>query len=206
MLSFRDFLRGNRERWPDKPIAVISTCLATQQLLFSRPISQISPHQIPVFLRLQQWYEMYPRPHLLPRKLIVFAYAPANLYEAVCHDQTDAEEVDRWSEAARWEIAFVLDGIIAARRRHVLRHGCGGRAGLLFGQGVREHNELAREKMWSRIYLTPLLQAEEDRDQVRRHLAQQKMEEELLGKVTPVYNSDKFVRPTYAVVPSNVTK
>ncbi|KAK4497401.1 hypothetical protein PRZ48_011852 [Zasmidium cellare] len=74
------------------------------------------------------------------------------------------------------------------------------------GQGIREHNELAREKMWSRIHLIPLLQAEEDRDLVRRHLAQQKMEEELLGKAVPVYNGDRFVRPTYAVTPSNVTK
>merc|ERR1712072_1503059 len=32
-----------------------------------------------------------------------------------------------------------------------------------YGQGIREQNELAREKMWSRIHLIPLLQAEEDR-------------------------------------------
>lgn len=77
--------------------------------------------------------------------------------------------------------------------------------------------------MWSRIYLIPLLSAEEDRDQVRRYLAQQKMEEELLGKSSKVYNSDRyvcestetswikltfcrFVRPTFAVTPSFVTK
>jgi hypothetical protein len=89
-------------------------------------------------------------------------------------------------------------------------------------------SELAREKMWSRIHLIPLLQAEEDRDVVRRHYAQQKMEEELLGKAAPVYYGDRyvktlssmhmwkdnkltpskyrFVRPTYAVTPANVTK
>ncbi|KAI6842625.1 hypothetical protein KC340_g1601 [Hortaea werneckii] len=75
-----------------------------------------------------------------------------------------------------------------------------------YGQGIREQNELAREKMWSRIHLIPLLQAEEDRDLVRRHLASQAMEKELLGAETKVYNSDRFVRPTFAVTPSNVTK
>lgn len=69
------------------------------------------------------------------------------------------------------------------------------------GQGIREHNELAREKMWSRIHLIPLLQAEEDRDQVRRHLANQAREKEMLGAETKVYNSDRFVRPTFAATP-----
>ena len=54
-------------------------------------------------------------------------------------------------------------------------------------------SELAREKMWSRIHLIPLLQAEEDRDQVRRHLAQKQMEKELLGEEHKVYNSDRYV-------------
>ncbi|EMD00185.1 hypothetical protein BAUCODRAFT_30651 [Baudoinia panamericana UAMH 10762] len=74
------------------------------------------------------------------------------------------------------------------------------------GQGIRELNELAREKMWSRIHLIPLLQAEEDRDQVRRYYAAQAMEKELLGGESRVYHSDRFVRPTYAVTPSTVTK
>ncbi|KAF2869087.1 GRIM-19 [Massariosphaeria phaeospora] len=74
------------------------------------------------------------------------------------------------------------------------------------GQGIREHNELAREKMWARIYLIPALQAEEDRDQVRRHLADKAREKELLGTETKVYNSDRFVRPTFAVTPEHVTK
>lgn len=82
------------------------------------------------------------------------------------------------------------------------------------GQGIREqkygayrrvrkawrltdlvYSELAREKMWSRIYLIPLLQAEEDRDLVRRHLATQKMEKELLGAETSAYNSDRYRIP-----------
>ena len=60
--------------------------------------------------------------------------------------------------------------------------------------------------MWSRIHLIPLLQAEEDRDQVRRHLADQARERELLGENTKVFNSDRFVRPTFAVTPKDVTK
>lgn len=52
-------------------------------------------------------------------------------------------------------------------------------------------SELAREKMWGRIHLIPLLQAEEDRDQVRRHLADQAREKELLGDNVKVYHSDR---------------
>jgi len=82
--------------------------------------------------------------------------------------------------------------------------------------------------MWSRIHLIPVLQAEEDRDLVRRHWAQEAREKELLGAETKVYNNDRcvfarwrcrrkrhvqatnggcrFVRPTYAVTPSETTK
>lgn len=52
-------------------------------------------------------------------------------------------------------------------------------------------SELAREKMWSRIHLIPVLQAEVDRDLVRRHLADQAREKELLGTETNPYNSGK---------------
>ncbi|KXJ89273.1 GRIM-19 protein [Microdochium bolleyi] len=74
------------------------------------------------------------------------------------------------------------------------------------GQGIGEQNELAREKMWSRIHLIPMLQAEEDRDLVRRHLADQAREKELMGENMKVYNSDRYVRPTFAVTPANETK
>ena len=47
--------------------------------------------------------------------------------------------------------------------------------------------------MWSRIYLTPLLQAEEDRDQARRYFADQAREKELFGTQTSAYNSDRYV-------------
>ena len=47
--------------------------------------------------------------------------------------------------------------------------------------------------MWARIHLIPLLQAEEDRDQVRRYWADQAREKELLGKNVKVYHSDRCV-------------
>jgi len=52
-------------------------------------------------------------------------------------------------------------------------------------------SELGREKMWQRIHLIPLLQAEEDRDQVRRHWADKAREKELMGAETKVYHSDR---------------
>lgn len=86
-----------------------------------------------------------------------------------------------------------------------------------YGQGVREAkyvypahcvgifleyladrtcSELAREKTWARIHLIPVLQAEEDRDQVRRYLADKAREKELLGSETKVYHSDRYVLST----------
>ncbi|KAL9069905.1 MAG: hypothetical protein Q9161_005219 [Pseudevernia consocians] len=58
------------------------------------------------------------------------------------------------------------------------------------GKGIREQNELAREKMWSRIHLIPMLQAEEDRDLVRRTWADKTREKELMGAESKVYHSD----------------
>lgn len=61
------------------------------------------------------------------------------------------------------------------------------------GSSTDVYSELAREKMWARIHLIPALQAEEDRDQVRRHLADKAREKELLGTETKVYHSDRYV-------------
>jgi hypothetical protein len=47
--------------------------------------------------------------------------------------------------------------------------------------------------MWSRIHLIPLLTAEEDRDLVRRHVADQAREKKLMGSETSPYNSDRYV-------------
>ena len=46
--------------------------------------------------------------------------------------------------------------------------------------------------MWARIHLIPMLQAEVDRDMVRRHLADLAREKELLGTETSAYNSDRY--------------
>src|SRR5881392_2767511 len=62
-----------------------------------------------------------------------------------------------------------------------------------FADAGFSRSELAREKMWSRIHLIPLLQAEEDRDLVRRYYADRGREKELLGKETDVYHSDRYV-------------
>lgn len=53
--------------------------------------------------------------------------------------------------------------------------------------------------MWSRIYLIPLLQAEEDRDQVRRYWADKEREKVLLGTDIKIYNSDRYVEWVYEV-------
>lgn len=60
--------------------------------------------------------------------------------------------------------------------------------------GQREKHEMAREKMWARIHLIPLLQAEEDRDQVRRYYADLAREKELLGSQSGAYNSNRYVQ------------
>ncbi|CAL00437.1 uncharacterized protein An16g02130 [Aspergillus niger] len=79
----------------------------------------------------------------------------------------------------------------------------------LIGMDIDErgmNSELAREKMWGRIHIMPLLQAEEDRDQARRYFADKAREKELLGTDAKIYNSDRFVRPTFTYTPSKVTQ
>ena len=60
--------------------------------------------------------------------------------------------------------------------------------------------------MWARIHLIPLLQAEEDRDVVRRVWADQAREKALLGEVTKPYHTDRFVRPWYTATPPEILK
>jgi hypothetical protein len=51
--------------------------------------------------------------------------------------------------------------------------------------------------MWARIHLMPMLQAEADRDQVRRLIADKERAKELLGdQDTMVYFSDRYVERT----------
>lgn len=46
--------------------------------------------------------------------------------------------------------------------------------------------------MWGRIHLIPMLQAEEDRDLVRRNWADIEREKKLLGTETKVYHSNRY--------------
>jgi hypothetical protein len=60
--------------------------------------------------------------------------------ESVCHQRGGSYEVHAGAEAAGGQIALVLDGAVAAGRRHILRHGelvCCGVNGSV-GLGKRE--------------------------------------------------------------------
>lgn len=61
-------------------------------------------------------------------------------------------------------------------------------------------SELQREKLWGRIYLVPLLQAEHDRDVVRRTRAQLEEEREIMKDV-PGWDVNASVYTTKRYVP-----
>ncbi|KAF9925014.1 hypothetical protein FBU30_005148 [Linnemannia zychae] len=75
------------------------------------------------------------------------------------------------------------------------------------GQGNLERRELEREKIWSRIHLIPLLQAEADRDTYRRETAAVEREAEIMKDVKgwkageSVYNSKRYTPQSLVVVP-----
>lgn len=70
-----------------------------------------------------------------------------------------------------------------------------------------KNRELEREKVWSRIHLIPLLQAEADRDTYRREVAANEREAEIMKDVKgwkageSVYNSKRYTPQTFVVVP-----
>ncbi|KAJ1912334.1 hypothetical protein H4219_005648 [Mycoemilia scoparia] len=76
-------------------------------------------------------------------------------------------------------------------------------------QGIMERKELDREKMWSRIHLVPVLQAESDRDEHRRNKAAEAREREIMKGVEGwevgknVYNSNKYMGVTIANIPKS---
>lgn len=78
-------------------------------------------------------------------------------------------------------------------------------------QGIQERRELHREKIWARIYMTPLLVAETDRDSVRRFYADKEREAEIMKDVDgwvpkqSVYNDGRFRNPVYTWVGSSKT-
>ncbi|KAK9381644.1 GRIM-19 [Kockiozyma suomiensis] len=73
-------------------------------------------------------------------------------------------------------------------------------------RGIRERREYQREKAWSRLYLLPLLQAEFDRDFVRRSTALEARERELMkdhpdwADNKPIYNDGRARIPSFAVL------
>ena len=78
---------------------------------------------------------------------------------------------------------------------------------LLDGGYVLSNRELHREKVWSRIHLIPLLQAEADRDTYRREVAAKEREAEIMKDVKDwkvgesVYNSKRYTPQSFVVVP-----
>lgn len=56
---------------------------------------------------------------------LVLSHSLSKSPEAVCHDAGGGCEVPGRSEAAHGEVSAVLDGLVAADGRHVLRHDCG---------------------------------------------------------------------------------
>ncbi|KAJ3209304.1 hypothetical protein HDU67_006277 [Dinochytrium kinnereticum] len=94
-------------------------------------------------------------------------------------------------------------------------------------QSNAERRELRREKAWARIHLVPLLQAETDRDLVRRLDSVKSQEAQIMKNVDgwspldlkapvrgvgrygyynaaaaePVYHTEKYVKPTYIFLP-----
>lgn len=60
------------------------------------------------------------------------------------------------------------------------------------------NSEFAREKAWARIHLIPVLEAESDRDAVRRQFAAEAREREIMKDVKgwkygSVYNTERCV-------------
>jgi hypothetical protein len=66
--------------------------------------------------------------------------------ESICHQRGGSEEVHGGAEAAGGQVSLVLDGAVAANRRHILRHGEGVWCGVngLVGLGMRSR-EVARD-------------------------------------------------------------
>jgi len=74
------------------------------------------------------------------------------------------------------------------------------------GQGNAEKRELKRETAWSRIYLVPVLLAEQDRDAYRRQQAALAREKEIMKDVEgweagkSVYNTSRYTPSTIVVL------
>lgn len=127
--------------------------LCAQKLLFSSLVCQVSSNLIAVLFGLQGGDEVYARPHLLAREFTVLTLARAHntpfnpnatirwfpflcqVYalvlpntladppKSVCHQRGGSNEIHGGAESPGGQVALVLDGAVAADRRHILRHG-----------------------------------------------------------------------------------
>ncbi|KAK9457889.1 GRIM-19 [Dipodascopsis uninucleata] len=72
--------------------------------------------------------------------------------------------------------------------------------------GIKQRRELAREKAWARIHLLPVLQAEADRDAVRRYYNNLEREKAIMKGVPgwedgkPVYSDEKIHTPRFVIL------
>jgi len=56
--------------------------------------------------------------------------------ESICHQRGGSDEVHGGAEAAGRQVSLVLDGAVAANRRHILRHGEGVWCGVNWSVGL----------------------------------------------------------------------
>ncbi|ORX77579.1 GRIM-19 protein [Basidiobolus meristosporus CBS 931.73] len=72
-------------------------------------------------------------------------------------------------------------------------------------EGIKERRELKREKIWARLHLLPMLQAEYDRDAYRRQYAAFVREAEIMKDVPgwevgkSVYNTKRYIAPNIII-------
>lgn len=63
--------------------------------------------------------------------VLLLSNSLADSVEAVCHNSGHSDEVVCGSEAADGQVSAVLDWLVAAGGRHILRHGGGRDEGVL---------------------------------------------------------------------------
>ncbi|KAF1839641.1 hypothetical protein BDW02DRAFT_575279 [Decorospora gaudefroyi] len=90
--------------------------------------------------------------------VLVLPNALSNPPKSICHECRGSEDVHGRPEAASGQVALVLDGAIAARRRHILRHG--GRCMFVAQWVVGSPEEMESEERPSKM--RKLEHAEED--------------------------------------------
>jgi hypothetical protein len=121
---------------------VVNLCLCTEQLLLASLVGKVTTDLITVFFCLQHGDQVDTRPHLFASEfavresvsfevpcfrvegivLLLFTDTLTNAPETVGADGADHDEVGGRTETAGGQVALVLDGLVAAGGRHILRH------------------------------------------------------------------------------------